>query len=110
MISNYELERHVYDKVCQIITRNIDPNAKLTPDTHYDDLWMDCLDQVELLMWVEDEFDIDICDEAWEKCTTIQSVVNLVSTLEPTIKLDNGEVVEKKDKSKCKQCWWCGKR
>jgi len=91
MISNEELERHVYDKVCKIIHHEIDPHTKLKPDTNYDDLMMDSLDKVELLLFVEKEFDTEITDEEWEKCTTIQSVVDLICTLEPTIKLDNSK-------------------
>lgn len=43
-----------------------------------DDLGADSLDTVELVMALEEEFDIEIPDEAAEKIATIQQAVNFV--------------------------------
>ncbi|CAH9014823.1 putative acyl carrier protein [Vibrio phage 424E50-1] len=43
------------------------------------DLEMDSLDDVELLLAVEEEFDIDIPDELWEKCSNIGDLVILIN-------------------------------
>ncbi|CAH9014712.1 putative acyl carrier protein [Vibrio phage 501E54-1] len=43
------------------------------------DLKMDSLDSVELLLAVEEEFDIDIPDELWEKCSNIGDLVILIN-------------------------------
>lgn len=42
------------------------------------DLGCDSLDQVELTMFVEDEFDIEIPDEEADKVTTVGDLVQLV--------------------------------
>ncbi len=42
------------------------------------DLGADSLDRVELVMALEEEFDMEIPDEVAEKLTTIQEVVDLV--------------------------------
>lgn len=41
-----------------------------------DDLWMDSLDEVELVMELEKEFGILIPDEASERCLTVKDVVD----------------------------------
>jgi len=45
------------------------------------DLELDELDLVELVMAVEEEFDLEIEDEQWEQQNTVQDVVNLVVLL-----------------------------
>ncbi|EPE37644.1 acyl carrier protein [Candidatus Photodesmus katoptron] len=44
-----------------------------------DDLGADSLDTVELVMALEEEFDIEIPDEEAEKITTIQTAVDYVT-------------------------------
>ncbi|HCV85658.1 MAG TPA: acyl carrier protein, partial [Deltaproteobacteria bacterium] len=43
-----------------------------------DDLDADSLDTVELVMALEEEFGIDIPDDASEKITTVQSAVDFI--------------------------------
>lgn len=43
-----------------------------------DDLGADSLDVVELVMELEDEFDLDISDEDAEKITTVGEVVSYI--------------------------------
>ncbi|EMB6139261.1 acyl carrier protein [Proteus mirabilis] len=43
-----------------------------------DDLGADSLDTVELVMALEEEFDIDIPDEEAEKITTVQAAIDYV--------------------------------
>ncbi|MDG6881428.1 Acyl carrier protein [Phocoenobacter uteri] len=43
-----------------------------------DDLGADSLDTVELVMALEEEFDIEIPDEEAEKITTVQSAIDYV--------------------------------
>ncbi|MGI2904045.1 acyl carrier protein [Tolypothrix sp. VBCCA 56010] len=43
------------------------------------DLGADSLDAVELVMALEEEFDIEIPDEAAEKITTVQQAVDYIS-------------------------------
>jgi len=52
------------------------PVVKLTRDTNFiQDLGADSLDTIEMIMEVEDEFDMNIPDEAAEKITTIGDAV-----------------------------------
>ena len=44
-----------------------------------EDLDADSLDTVELVMALEEEFEIDIPDEVAEKITTVQSAVDFIS-------------------------------
>jgi acyl carrier protein len=45
-----------------------------------DDLGADSLDTVELVMALEEEFDIEIPDEEAEKITTVQAVVDYINS------------------------------
>ena len=45
-----------------------------------DDLGADSLDTVELVMALEEEFEIEIPDEEAEKITTVQQAIDYVST------------------------------
>lgn len=43
------------------------------------DLGADDLDLVELVMGIEDEFGVEVTDEEWEACLTVQQAIDLVS-------------------------------
>ncbi|CAD83469.1 acyl carrier protein [Candidatus Blochmanniella floridana] len=45
-----------------------------------DDLGADSLDTVELVMALEEEFDIEIPDEEAEKITTVQAAIDFIHT------------------------------
>lgn len=49
-----------------------------TEETKFEDLGFDSLDHVELVMDLEDEFDIQISDEEAEKWKTIKDIVDLL--------------------------------
>ena len=67
-------------KVIQIISEQLgkdESEVKMT--SHFiEDLDADSLDTVELVMALEEEFDIDIPDEAAEKITTVESAVDFI--------------------------------
>jgi acyl carrier protein len=55
---------------------------KVVPNASFvDDLGADSLDLVELIMAMEEGFDIEIPDEDAEKITTVQDAVNYVNNL-----------------------------
>lgn len=57
----------------------IDP-LKITPQASFvEDLGADSLDSVELVMALEEEFDIEISDDDAQKITTLQQVVEYVA-------------------------------
>ncbi|MCK3654838.1 acyl carrier protein [Pasteurellaceae bacterium Macca] len=53
--------------------------ANVKPEASFiEDLGADSLDTVELVMALEEEFDIEIPDEEAEKITTVQSAIDYV--------------------------------
>jgi len=53
--------------------------SQITPEAKFiDDLGADSLDTVELVMALEETFDLEISDEEAEKLTTVQKVVDYI--------------------------------
>ena len=67
-------------KVIQIISEQLGKDeSDIKMSSHFiEDLDADSLDTVELVMALEEEFDIDIPDEAAEKITTVESAVDFI--------------------------------
>ena len=67
----------VFEKIKEILAEQLDANAEeMTMETRIDeDLGADSLDVVELLMSIEDEFEVEIPDEEIENLKTIGDVV-----------------------------------
>ena len=66
-----------FEKLQNIIADvlNID-KSKITPETTFvDDLGVDSLDVYEIVMGIEDEFDIQIPDDAAESIVTVNDAV-----------------------------------
>ena len=70
----------VFEKLKEILSLQLDVDAEsLTLETKIlDDLGADSLDVVEMLMSVEDEFDVEIPDEKIEELKTIGDVVDYI--------------------------------
>lgn len=70
------------DKVKQILADTLDVNEdELSADTNIaTDLGADSLDVVEILMSIEDEFDIEIPDSEIENIRTIGELVEYIET------------------------------
>ena len=57
------------------------PKDDITPETTFvDDLGADSLDIFQIIMGIEEEFDIEIDNEEAEKITTVQDAVCLLYT------------------------------
>jgi len=69
------------DKIKEIIVEQLGvEESEITSDASFiDDLGADSLDTVELVMAFEEEFDIEIPDEAAEKIRTIRDVINYLN-------------------------------
>jgi acyl carrier protein len=69
-----------FDKVKKIIVEQLGVDeSEVTPEASItDDLGADSLDQVELVMAFETEFNIDIPDEEAEKIKTVGDAVNRI--------------------------------
>jgi acyl carrier protein len=70
----------VSDKVKEIIVEQLGVTPEqVTPEASFiEDLGADSLDTVELVMALEEEFDIQIPDEEAEKITTVQQAVDYI--------------------------------
>lgn len=70
----------VFDKVKEIIVDQLDVDAdKVTNGANIqDDLGADSLDVVDLVMSLEEEFDIEIPDEAVEGIKTVGDIVKYI--------------------------------
>ena len=71
----------VLAKVQAVIADKLEVDAgKITPEANFtDDLGADSLDVVELVMALEEEFDVEIPDEEAEQLQTVQSVVDYIN-------------------------------
>jgi len=74
-------EQDVSRRICEIIADRLDvPINEVTPEASFtDDLGADSLDQVELIMAMEEEFDISVPDEDAETLLTVGNVLKYVS-------------------------------
>lgn len=71
----------VFDRVKKIVVDNLGvEESKVTESSNFiEDLGADSLDQVELVMAFEEEFGIEIPDEAAEKITTVGKAVDYIT-------------------------------
>ncbi len=72
----------IKDKLKQIVIDRLDVDEdQITPDASFvEDLGADSLDIVELIMGIEEEFDIEIPDEDAEKLTTVGGALEYIKS------------------------------
>ena len=72
----------IVDKVKKIIAEKLSVDLEeIVPEASFtDDLGADSLDLVELIMSMEEEFDIEISDEDAEKLVTVKDALEYVET------------------------------
>ena len=70
----------VPERVIDIVAEQLGVDKdKVTPDTSFvNDLGADSLDTVELVMELEEEFDINIPDDAAEKIQTVGQAIDFI--------------------------------
>lgn len=70
----------IYDKVKEIVVEQLGvAETSIAPEASFiDDLGADSLDIVELIMALEEEFDLEIPDADAEKIVTINDVVEYI--------------------------------
>ncbi len=71
---------HIEQKVREIIVEQlgVDPEQVTHEASFVDDLGADSLDTVELVMALEEEFDLEIPDEDAEKITTVGEAIDYI--------------------------------
>ena len=73
-------QEEIFGKVKDLVSKQLSIDEKeITTDASFiEDLGADSLDTVELIMSLEEEFDIEIPDEEAEKIKTVQNVVDYI--------------------------------
>lgn len=71
----------IAEKVKKIICEQLDVSeADVVPTASFvDDLGADSLDQVELIMAMEEDFELSISDEDAEKIVTVQNAIDYIT-------------------------------
>ncbi len=72
----------IEEKVRKIVAEklSVEPQEVLLEASFVDDLGADSLDLVELIMAMEEAFDIEISDEEAEKLQTVQDAINYIKS------------------------------
>ena len=72
------IEERVREIVCEQLGKS---DEEVNNDSSFvDDLGADSLDTVELVMALEEEFDLEIADEEAEQISTVQEAVNYINS------------------------------
>lgn len=69
-----------FEKLKSVIAEvlNVDPEEITMQSTFVDDLGADSLDVFQIIMGIEEEFDIEISPEKAEKISTVEEAVELI--------------------------------
>ena len=69
-----------FEKLKKIIAEvlNVDPDEITMETTFQDDLGADSLDAYQIIMGIEEEFDIEIPAESAEQVTTVEDAVEMI--------------------------------
>ena len=69
-----------FEKLKKIIAAvlNVDPDEITMETTFQDDLGADSLDVYQIIMGIEEEFDIEIPAESAEQVTTVEEAVEMI--------------------------------
>ncbi|MFP4346714.1 MAG: acyl carrier protein [Thermodesulfobacteriota bacterium] len=80
-MSSEDKVQKIQDKVRKIIAEklSVDANEVVPEASFVDDLGADSLDLVELIMSMEEEFDIEISDEESEKMVKVEDAYNYIA-------------------------------
>jgi len=77
----------IYDRVVEIVAEQLGAEKEnVKSETHFiNDLGADSLDTVELVMELEEEFDINIPDDVAEKIQTIGQAVEFIEQTQQSV-------------------------
>jgi acyl carrier protein len=74
----------LFDEVKEVVVEqlNVSPDEVKEESKFVEDLGADSLDVVELVMALEEKFDIEIPDEDAEKITTVKDAIQFIENLQ----------------------------
>lgn len=74
----------MYEKVCKMLAQQLNIEVdKITPESEVvKDLGADSLDVVELMMTLEDEYEVTLPEGEVEGIKTVQDIVDMLSKIE----------------------------
>lgn len=74
------MSKTVEQRVIDVVTRQLGiDDEQVTADKHiFDDLGADSLDAIEMIMDLEEEFGVELSDEAVDQAKTVQAVADLI--------------------------------
>lgn len=72
---------NLQQRILKVVAETLDSNPSTIQPEHElrQDIGCDSLDCVEIMMALENEFEIEIDDDKFETCTTMQDVINYVA-------------------------------
>ncbi|MGB0564833.1 MAG: acyl carrier protein [Spirulinaceae cyanobacterium] len=75
------MDQAIFERIQKVIVDQLEvPNEDVKPEASFaDDLGADSLDIVELVMALEEEFDVEIPDDAAEGIDTVGKAVNYIA-------------------------------
>jgi acyl carrier protein len=73
------IEQQMVDIIVEQLS--VDKDKVVSGASFVDDLGADSLDLVELIMAMEEEFDVEIPDDEAEKIATVQNAIDFVNNL-----------------------------
>ncbi|PSO59194.1 MAG: acyl carrier protein [Cyanobacteria bacterium QH_2_48_84] len=75
------MNQEIFERVQKIVAEQLEVDkSEVQPEANFaNDLGADSLDTVELVMALEEEFDVEIPDEAAEQIATVQAAVDYIS-------------------------------
>ena len=74
------IEQQMVDIIVEQLS--VDKDKVVSGASFVDDLGADSLDLVELIMAMEEEFDVEIPDEEAEKITTVKEAVKYINSVQ----------------------------
>lgn len=77
------MSEEILTRVIKVVADQLSVDAsEIRPESSFqDDLGADSLDLVELIMAMEEEFDVKIDDDAAQKIKTVQNAVDFINSL-----------------------------
>ena len=74
----------MFEKLCKLIAEQfgVDPDSVTADSAFVDDLGADSLDVFQIVMGIEEEFDIEIPAEEAEKIHTVREAVDLIKGMQ----------------------------